>query len=351
MVLPIAPAPIPFPSPLFARTGVSPLYAGAMAAGPAIGASGQPDWLSRLSGGVQNNANALIGLGQGLLSSPTFAGGLAAGGQGWMQGNQTDMALAERKAAQGDKAAQKNYTIEAFKKAGRQDLIDMANAGLTDQAWAQFLKGPDGPIKVGKGDTLVDPNTYQTLYSAPNTPDVQPGMQLNADGTQSPIPNGKEAFDREQALNQQYAQTDPVKTYSIVKNNYQKVREAAKSSTGAGDISMIFAYMKMLDPTSVVREGEFATAQNSGGISATVQNIYNSILSGQRLTPEQRRQFVAEADKIYGSSTQNLASENDLYANRSKPWGVDPTHFLVQPQQFDPLQLNDQGVADPLGIR
>jgi hypothetical protein len=36
--------------------------------------------------------------------------------------------------------------------------------------------------------------------------------------------------------------------------------------------------MKMLDPTSVVREGEFATAQNAASIPIKIVNMYNKAL-------------------------------------------------------------------------
>jgi len=39
----------------------------------------------------------------------------------------------------------------------------------------------------------------------------------------------------------------------------------------------------MLDPGSVVRESEFATAQNAAGVPDQVRNMYNKVLSGTRL--------------------------------------------------------------------
>ena len=43
---------------------------------------------------------------------------------------------------------------------------------------------------------------------------------------------------------------------------------AAKDAppSGASDIALLYGYMKVLDPGSTVREGEFATASNAGGI-------------------------------------------------------------------------------------
>ena len=45
--------------------------------------------------------------------------------------------------------------------------------------------------------------------------------------------------------------------------------------------------MKTLDPQSVVREGEFATAENSTGIFKKYWNAYNRLVKGEKLTEEQ----------------------------------------------------------------
>ena len=50
--------------------------------------------------------------------------------------------------------------------------------------------------------------------------------------------------------------------------------------------------MKMLDPTSVVREGEFATAQNATGVPERIRNSFNKAMSGERLGQKQRTKFI-----------------------------------------------------------
>jgi hypothetical protein len=92
--------------------------------------------------------------------------------------------------------------------------------------------------------------------------------------------------------------------YSKETKNFQDVRESyrrVKSSedTAAGDISLIFGFMKMLDPASVVREGEFATAQNAAGIPVRLRNAYNKALSGKRLDPKQVAEFRSQANALY----------------------------------------------------
>lgn len=70
---------------------------------------GQDDWWKGIQS--KNGANALIGLGTGLLQGNTFAKGLAAGGQGFMQGAQIDQQYAQEEA----KLAERNVTMEWVK--------------------------------------------------------------------------------------------------------------------------------------------------------------------------------------------------------------------------------------------
>ena len=84
----------------------------------------------------------------------------------------------------------------------------------------------------------------------------------------------------------------------------------ANLNTGPGDISFIFQYMKMLDPRSVVREGEFATAASAGGVPASVWKIYNSLLEGDLLAPSVKGQFLEAA---YGMFNAQKSLYDDQY--------------------------------------
>lgn len=81
-----------------------------------------------------------------------------------------------------------------------------------------------------------------------------------------------------------------------------KVRQAATDPSAAGDLAMIFSFMKILDPGSVVRESEFATAQNTAGVPERIRAQYNRILSGERLSEKQRQDFLDTANR--GFETQ-----------------------------------------------
>lgn len=65
--------------------------------------------------------------------------------------------------------------------------------------------------------------------------------------------------------------------------------------------------MKVLDPTSVVRETEFSTAASSAGLAGKVQNMFTKLESGQQLTPEQKGYFKDLMIKY----VQNKSSQYD----------------------------------------
>ena len=72
---------------------------------------------------------------------------------------------------------------------------------------------------------------------------------------------------------------------------------------------MVFKFMKALDPTSVVREGEQANAENSAGVPEAVRNMYNKVMSGARLGDEQMKQFVFTAKSLANSAIDSSEAE------------------------------------------
>jgi hypothetical protein len=117
--------------------------------------------LAGLSGWIDPRRQALLGLASGLVSGNTLGEALGTGFARAAQGKQADDAYATAKKDEQKRADQLNYTIQAFQKAGRQDLVDMANAGMMSEAWNQFNKPKKTPIEVN--GQLVDPDTFDIL--------------------------------------------------------------------------------------------------------------------------------------------------------------------------------------------
>ena len=67
------------------------------------------------------------------------------------------------------------------------------------------------------------------------------------------------------------------------------------TESGPNDLAIIFSFMKMVDPGSTVREGEFATAENAQGVDERVRALWNRALAGTRLTDATRAEFIESA--------------------------------------------------------
>lgn len=153
------------------------------------------------------------------------------------------------------------------------------------------------------------------------------------------------------------------KEFSGLSGEFVKIRDAyariqSSDDSGAGDLSLIFNYMKMLDPGSVVREGEFANAENAGGIGERVRNLYNKIISGERLSPHMRGQFKTQASRLYTTADKQFQTLRQRYSAIAKRYGLDPDsvaqNFGASSQPQAPVAVPGtvvDGGNDPLGIR
>lgn len=220
------------------------------------------------------------------------------------------------------------------------------------------------PVSLSPGGTLVNPSNGQTVASAPQLPQSTAGKILqdrslfvNQYGENSPqvrafdemSQQGEVKLDDVSGVRKEF--TAQSKDFVTVRDAFGKVAAAAKDSTAAGDLSLIFAFMKMLDPNSTVREGEFATAQNAAGIPDRVVTMYNKALSGTRLSAEQRKDFTAQAEKVFKVQLKSHLKNEENYrgiAKRNKMREEDVVIDFIGPYRSAISNGDDN---DPLGIR
>ena len=115
------------------------------------------------------------------------------------------------------------------------------------------------------------------------------------------------------------------KNFLSMMESANQLLASAKENSAAGDISMIFTFMKALDPTSVVREGEQASAQNAAGVPERVRNVYNNMLTGQRLSPEQRKEFISLANSLVKSGMPEQERRNKYFTDLSNAYNIKPS--------------------------
>ena len=132
------------------------------------------------------------------------------------------------------------------------------------------------------------------------------------------------------------------------------------SNQGAQDMALIFSVMKMLDPGSTVREGEFALAANSSGQAKAAMNMVKKMWSGDQLPAEARQQLMSLARGQYDAAKvavdQNLGMAKERMGLRMPSVNPENVYHGVNPEYipsfkaaaFDPnLMKKNQGPRLP----
>lgn len=180
---------------------------------------------------------------------------------------------------------------------------------------AELIKG---------GMTLEKANTQARMefgQSSPTTAtDLSPNQRTQRSQTYLSRFNNEPAF----------------KDATAVAAAYDVIKGLGANATAASDLSMVFAFMKMLDPDSVVRETEQANAQNAAGVPDRIRNLWNRTLTGERLTPDQRADFTNQAKTLAEARRTRLKGTIDRYTAIAKRNGMDPADIV-----FDPFDQDD----------
>lgn len=119
------------------------------------------------------------------------------------------------------------------------------------------------------------------------------------------------------------------KDFRTVRDSFSKILSTSASPSAAGDLSMIFSYMRMLDPQSVVRESEQATAENARGVPESVRVQYNRILRGEKLSPAQRQDFISQARGLYNTQAATIGETRRQYRDLAERLGVNPENVDI----------------------
>lgn len=113
--------------------------------------------------------------------------------------------------------------------------------------------------------------------------------------------------------------------FTAQRNFIGRLEALRDQATGPGAISFIFTYMKMLDPRSVVRENEYATAANAGGVPEQVRNAYNRALRGDGLSQQIRDEYLQAARAMFATSIEQHRRDHRYWQGVAETEGLDPS--------------------------
>ncbi len=165
--------------------------------------------------------------------------------------------------------------------------------------------------------------------AAPRAPMAPAAGAAAPTGPQPIIPGTGKGFANEKDLRSEF--TAQMKPYVELAQAFRKVEAAALNPSAAGDISLVYGYMKILDPGSTVMQGEQATAQNAGSVPERVRAQYNKALTGEGLIDTVRLDFYAQARNLIESQRQMAADVGDRYRQYADAYKLDSNQIVFDP--------------------
>jgi hypothetical protein len=153
--------------------------------------------------------------------------------------------------------------------------------------------------------------------------------------------NERKTFRDIQALRKEFEGQDAVKNYRAVVPIINSARNAP--DTGYGDMDLIYAVGKILDPNSVVREGELAlTIAASSPLSRLFGAGRFALDVGGRIPPESRKQLIQMLEGRVGALQDQYNQEATRYGGYAQENGW-------APQQITGNQPTSPGANDNSG--
>jgi len=191
--------------------------------------------------------------------------------------------------------------IKLFESGQAEQANLLIEAGVQTGTQLGFIKpSQQAAFQKGEGGLVFNPNTGDfTINPAAKRRFDELAVKANTQGSLD--------FKDRQSLNKDV--TSLLKNTVMINNTAKDLEKLGKLGTGPASIALVFKFMKALDPTSVVREGEFATAENSAGVPESIGNIYNKLVRGERLGDVQIEQFIQTAKDLSDSSVSASKSE------------------------------------------
>lgn len=129
-------------------------------------------------------------------------------------------------------------------------------------------------------------------------------------------------FDYEQKLRGEFQGLPQVKQYTEAANSLSGMLKAP--NTPQGDLQVVYAFAKIMDPGSVVREGEMDMATNTASIVENLERQYGRLSDGNRLPPAVRQGLIESARQKMGGLNATYGQAYKQYRDLAVQNGVDP---------------------------
>ena len=211
-------------------------------------------------------------------------------------------------------------TLQALPPAEALKLLTQLDLQAAQQRGNRILSEAEARSIYGR---LYDPNK---LYEI-----TQDGTPRPVAGTiESEQPTRQQQVSLEGELRTQFGAQKPVQEFLQMGPQIRAIRDGVARETPSrlNDINLTFAFAKMLDPTSVVRENEAGQIVASASVMDRLGGFIARLNGGAAFSPELRAQLLREAESRYYSAREAYDVEADAYRDLARGYGVEPGRVI-----------------------
>ena len=164
------------------------------------------------------------------------------------------------------------------------------------------------------------------------------------------VTSSKEAV----TLRKEFTQQSKDIGFQSAQKSWNNVQNADKSA--AGDLTVIYSYIKALDPDSVVREGEINLTKAAESVPSNIIRAYERAKQGRIISPQLRQKMSHELGLIYNERADKQTQLNAFYSGLATDMQTDPQKVIgaigeikrYTPPEM-PAEQQQQGIGGPLG--
>ncbi|WP_018184709.1 hypothetical protein [Kaistia granuli] len=139
---------------------------------------------------------------------------------------------------------------------------------------------------------IYDPNTREWIQPPP------------ASGPNGSVSLDNESFDNISGVRKEVQALPSYKNFAQALPIYRSMVETAGRDSKASDLNLVYGLGKIMDPTSVVREGEMVMVNKTSSLPDWLRGAINQLNGGATLSPATRDALLQEAQgRIQGYKT------------------------------------------------
>ena len=239
-----------------------------------------------------------------------------------------------------------------------------------EELMSRYFPAAEETKVVGEGAALVGPGGEE-LYKNPGaaagvkfqnlpgggmmayTPDINSPTGFRELKRWDSAPDMTDLWSSTDDIRNDWESTTEYQNWIDVRPRLEGARSAINTDTAAADLNIIYALAKAMDPGSVVREGEFKLTAATQSPAQQMIGWFNWVVnSGGRLTPPQRREFLAEIERLSKEHFRAYKHQEEKFRTIAGARGLPANQiFGTQPDSYvTDMDPNQAGVGQAPGM-